>query len=582
MLNHIKIRNFKRFDKIDVDLGARVVFIGPNNSGKSTALQAIAFWDLGLKRWNERFSEKPDLKERIAVTINRNDLISMPVPSTRLLWFDLHVRNVELINKKQSTSNIRIDIIVDGITGGKSWSCGLEFDYVNPELFYCRPLRTGNINKPSKKLDRMSIPKEANNVQIAYLPPMSGLASFEPKLEPGRINVLVGEGQTAQILRNLCYKVYDLSETHASWLELKEHIKRLFGVELMPPVFNIVRGEITMSYKEKNGVQLDLSVSGRGLQQTILLLAYMYANPNTVLLLDEPDAHLEILRQRQTYQLLSTVAEEQGSQIIIASHSEVVLNEAAGRDTVVAFIGKPHTITDRGSQVLKSLKDIGYDQYLPALTKGWVLYLEGSSDLAILQEFASILKHPVKEHLEDVFVHYVSTNLPQKARDHFYGLQEAKKELKGIAIFDRLDKELHTDSSLIELMWSKREIENYFCTEDVLIAYARSELNEDDIFGKAEADRREEVMCESISDISIALSTLGKPDPWSPDIKTTDDFLDPLFDKYFKRLELPNSFRKNRYYKLARFVNPKDIDPEIKEKLDLIYKVLLKAKPSVY
>lgn len=89
-------------------------------------------------------------------------------------------------------------------------------------------------------------------------------------------------------------------------------------------------------------------------QQTLLLLAYMYANPGAVLLLDEPDAHLEILRQRQIYQVLTQTAAETNSQIIAASHSEVLLNEAADRDIVIAFVGKPHRIDDRGSQVLKS------------------------------------------------------------------------------------------------------------------------------------------------------------------------------------------------------------------------------------
>ncbi len=99
-----------------------------------------------------------------------------------------------------------------------------------------------------------------------------------------------------------------------------------------------------MSYKEASGIQLDIASSGRGLQQTLLLLTHLYANPGTVLLLDEPDAHLEILRQRQTYQLLTEIAEKMGSQVIAASHSEVVLNEAADRDVVIAFVGKPHRL----------------------------------------------------------------------------------------------------------------------------------------------------------------------------------------------------------------------------------------------
>jgi AAA15 family ATPase/GTPase len=54
MLTKIKIRNFKRFGNVEVDLGNPVVFIGPNNSGKTSALQALALWQVGLSRWNER------------------------------------------------------------------------------------------------------------------------------------------------------------------------------------------------------------------------------------------------------------------------------------------------------------------------------------------------------------------------------------------------------------------------------------------------------------------------------------------------------------------------------------------------
>ena len=98
------------------------------------------------------------------------------------------------------------------------------------------------------------------------------------------------------------------------------------------------------------GTSLDLSSSGRGLQQTLLLLAYIVSHPGSVLLLDEPDAHLEILRQRQIYQMLTELAKKHGSQIIAASHSEVILNEAADRDVVVAFLGSPHRVDGRGSQ----------------------------------------------------------------------------------------------------------------------------------------------------------------------------------------------------------------------------------------
>ncbi len=572
MLTRIQIKNFKQFDNVDIELGKAVVLIGPNNSGKTTALQALALWELGIRRWTEKRVETTSSK-RSGVAINRNDLISIPIPSALLLWRDLHVRNMERAEKgaTKQTENVRIEIIATGVTDGIEWSCGLEFDYANVESLYCRPLKIDNGEQR-----RMAMPLEANAVRVAFLPPMSGLAAVEPKWEPGRISVLLGEGQTAQVLRNLCYQLSSPPLTTENWNRLVDDIARLFNVTLLPPQYVKERGEITMTYKESNGIELDLSSSGRGFQQTLLLLAYLYTNPRTVLLLDEPDAHLEVLRQRQIYQLLTEVASANGSQIIAASHSEVVLNEAADRDVVVAFVGKPHRIDDRGGQVIKALKEIGFDQYYQAEQTGWVLYLEGSTDLDILRKFARTLQHRAAILLERPFIHYVG-NTPQKARDHFFGIREGKKDLVGIAIFDRLDKELKKDSYLVEAMWKKRELENYLCIEEVLLSYARAD-EAGDLFVQAEAFRRENVMRESIKEITNALRTLRR-DPFSPDVKATDEFLDPLFENYFSQLKLPNLLRKNDYHELAGLVPKEKIDIEIIEKLDEIVKIAAQAKP---
>src|SRR5271168_578876 len=435
MLTKLKIRNFKRFENVEIELGNPVVFIGPNNSGKTTALQALALWEVGLRKWNEKRAGKEAPEKRPGVTINRKDLIAVPVPYANLLWRDLHSRDVQQNGGKPVTKNIRIEIVVDGVTEDKAWSCGLEFDYANEESFYCRPLRVSDDKNP----ERMPVPILANSTRIAFLPPMSGLAAVERRLDPGAINVLIGEGRTAEVLRNLSYAIAEYLPEERAWQKLVGRIQALFGITLNRPEYIDERGEIQMTYREQDGPQLDLSSSGRGLQQTLMLMAYLQANPGAILLLDEPDAHLEILRQRQIYQLLTDLARESGSQIIAASHSEIILNEAADRDVVVAFVGKPHRIDDRGSQLLKALREIGFEQYYQAEQEGWVLYLEGATDLAILRVFAETLEHPAYDSLEQVFVHYVQ-NQPSKAQGHFRGLREGKSDLVGFALFDRLQK----------------------------------------------------------------------------------------------------------------------------------------------
>src|SRR5271165_2925280 len=104
MLTRLVIRNFKRFEDVEIPLSSPVVFIGPNNSGKTTALQALALWELGLRRWKEkRGTGAPE--KRPGVNINRRDLF-VPGSEAKQLWRKLHVRDVQKLNGKQETKNI--------------------------------------------------------------------------------------------------------------------------------------------------------------------------------------------------------------------------------------------------------------------------------------------------------------------------------------------------------------------------------------------------------------------------------------------------------------------------------------------
>ena len=89
-------------------------------------MQALALWDIGLKRWNEKRAGRKTPEKRPGVTVNRRDLVSIPVPDANLLWRNLRVRDVRTVDGRPRTSNIRIDIVVEGVTetgrGPAAWS----------------------------------------------------------------------------------------------------------------------------------------------------------------------------------------------------------------------------------------------------------------------------------------------------------------------------------------------------------------------------------------------------------------------------------------------------------------------------
>jgi len=571
VLTKLTVRNLKQFDVAEIELAERVVFVGPNDAGKTTALQALALWETGLRRWNEKRKGKPSPEKRPGVTINRRDLISLPVPEARLLWRNLEVRSVRRVDGKQVTTGILIEVVVEGVTDGTPWVCGFELDYANPESFYCRLAKTG-VSADGEPA-RIPVPSQAEDVRVAFLPPMSGLAAEEDLLNLGSINVRLGEGRTAEVLRNLCYQLVVDADDRSRWDRLCRRMERLFGVSLDEPVFIPERGQITMSYRNRSGTSLDLSASGRGMQQTLLLLAYLAARPGSVLLLDEPDAHLEVLRQREIYNVLSEAAREERSQIVAASHSEVILEEAADRDVVVAFVGRPHRIDDRGSQVLKSLRAIGFEHYYLAEIAGWVLYLEGSTDLAILASLAKRLDHPAAAVLRKPFVQYVGDR-PPKAYEHFYGLSEAKDDLVGFALFDRRDDPLEARPRLVQVQWRRREIENYIAVPEALVEWAAAESGRGTLFEEAWRD----AMRESVNRLTEAQRAIHG-ESWLNDVKASEEFLDPLFRDFFTRVGAPGLLRKTDYHTIADHMPTDLIHPEVTEVLDAIAETAGKAKP---
>ena len=137
MITKFTIRNFKRLQDVTLDLGSAAVFIGPNNSGKTTALQALALWDIGWRRWAAKRDEST-ASERQGVTINRRDLFAIPVPSAKLLWADLHTHQSARKDGKPKTDKVYINLTAEGDQGGVAWRCSLDFYYAKEESFYCR------------------------------------------------------------------------------------------------------------------------------------------------------------------------------------------------------------------------------------------------------------------------------------------------------------------------------------------------------------------------------------------------------------------------------------------------------------
>src|SRR5690606_38615818 len=107
-------------------------------------------------------------------------------------------------------------------------------------------------------------------------------------------------------------------------------------------------------------------------QQMLLIFAYLYSHKRSVLLVDEPDAHLEILRQKQVYILLREIAAENQSQVVLVTHSEVILEEALDHNLTLLLEGRADNLAAR-NDIKNSLKHFGAAHYLKARERKYVL-----------------------------------------------------------------------------------------------------------------------------------------------------------------------------------------------------------------
>ena len=592
LLHYLEIQNFKRFgDRQRIELDHPAVLIGPNNCGKTTAIQAIALWSQAVKTWYDSKGKAPP-KERTSTSINRLNIVAVPVQRTRYFWHNTNVR--------RGNRDVPLVLTVGLSHGNTVEPVTMRFRNQGDELIYCTP--------DEATLDRPELIAAAAGLGVELLYPMSGLETEEPILQPGRIDVLLGQGQTAQVLRNLCLLVY--KEAPEDWDRIAALMERLFAVRLGRPQ-ETTRGSINLFYRQDNAKELlDVALAGRGLQQMLLIFAYLHSHRRSVLLIDEPDAHLEILRQKQVYVLLREIAAGQGSQVILVTHSEVLLEEALDHNLTLLLHGRADDLAAKAG-IRNALKHYGAEHYLRARQRGYVLYVEGRTDLDMLRALARRLRHPVYDGWDErANAFYVQDNFPDSdpdtelerveggfgvtPRQHYFALRALVPGLVGLAILDGDGRERPDvdEGGLRVAYWRRYECENYFVTPAALRAYATGEYSDMPLFGQFE-NEIDAVLAELILERVFSgrtrdfttwqgLDADASRLVWASSTSSikVSDFAEEFFRRLADRLGHVMLLRKGELHRLVDLADPESIPGEVTEKLDLLAGLFATARPG--
>ncbi len=543
----------------------------------------MALWSQAVRTWYDVRRES-SAKERTATSLNRLSIVAVPVTRTRFFWHNTQVR--------KGSKDIALNITVGVEFEGHVHPLTMRFRNQGDELVYCTP-------DPSV-MGNLKLLAYASSLRVELLYPMSGLDTEEPILQPGRVDVLLGQGRTADVLRNLCLAVARTSV--GDWQRIVDLMRRLFKVDLGAPE-ETSRGSITLAYRQDSVKEaLDISSAGRGMLQMLLVFAYLFSHKRSVLLVDEPDAHLEILRQKQVYVLLRDIASENGSQVVMVTHSEVILDEALDKNLTLLLEGRADDLA-RKDDIRNSLKHFGAEHYVKARQRGYVLYAEGGTDVDMLRALATRLNHEAAQVWDErINTFYVQNNFPLQdfdaelerveggfgitPLDHFNGLRNLLPDLEGLGILDNDGRNRpDRDYGALKLRyWRRYEAENYFVVPDLLERFARSRYPSEDLF----AAQVHALITEVLDEVLISLVFDGQAEDhraWRGaasdaarviwEAKTEHRKLSAVAEEFFRRLAQRQGgamlLTKGELHRLVPLADlSASAEKEVPEKLDLV------------
>ena len=536
MIRQVSIENFKSFRNLDFAIPDLVVFAGPNSSGKSTILEAIAFWSEICTLWIESGA---DFAKNEHGNYNGVDLNLLRVNSISLATFD-HLW----------TSRVTRDPVMVELHTSR-WRVAFEIIYNNAEWATVRPRQ----DVSEDDLDAM----RDDPMRVSYVQPFSGLSREEPAYHVKHIEGQMLRGVGGRILKNL---VAELGSDRETWEELKRVVASWFGYEILMPS----RGRTVFARYRQTQEELgyDLSSGASGFLQVLGVYASLLYKKSSVILLDEPDPDLHILLQERMYRDLRKLARQRGAQLIVATHSEVVIRASKASDLrVITADGNEIREAKDNKHVLRTLRIDSVD-FVLCNTEPGILFLEGDSDLSILREWARVLRHRLLDFLERPFWKPIAERPDRNrfSRKEYSALKMVAPH--GFSAVELRDSDgdvtrptvvtENLPGGFVRLYWMRKEIENYLLHKPFLTRFLERRCSEDGV-------RR-------------AVRHIGQ---WWPPALVENAFVDgsPVRTMDGKK-ELGNLLTEagleleGEYHLLAREMQADEINPEVGEKMDLI------------
>jgi predicted ATPase len=379
-LERVRIDGLKGFDDCTIHLAPLTLLTGPNNSGKSTVLQAIA---LGFECFRRCLNTAKWTLQKAGRSVTEFDFL--PVNEPKDLWFEK--------TWKPSLKTERYVRVSLGFSNGFQFSGRLRFLY-------------GGINL-GVEVDEGEASEEVLRSLAAaspvLLPATPGPGSHEDYFPLAQIHRFLSMREPSRVIRNVLLRLtLESANGNSDALDFVNYVlDKYFATTLHRMDFEESKDLEVRAPLRSEGADyvLDVVSAGSGLSQVLMLAAVLAWRKPGLVLLDEPDAHLHSSVQAQLLDFLSDLATQFHIQIIAATHSRDLISRAPLQSIVPV---------DRARVEVRPLQSIEHillefqrhgsidnvDLALLYQTRR-CLFVEGKKDIDLLPRLAERLKFPL-------------------------------------------------------------------------------------------------------------------------------------------------------------------------------------------
>ena len=352
MITELTARNFKSWeDTGKLRFAPLTGLFGANSSGKTSILQVLLMLKQTVEHpspdWNEPlyFGNEESLVNLgnfgTVIHKHKQDLsldISVSWKSSTVADINKYIRfynlNVETLSSSQGDRDRSEEIsfstnIARGVVNNSYYATDLyRFDVQQPDLFRCYGFRTAR-NQIMEISSRFEGDFENLFSRILYLGPLREHPRPRYTWDGDHPKGIGQDGKKAiSALLSGRVRHFSIDEQILKWLQQLE----LINSYDLRPLSDTGRDYEFLVKQYKSGPEVRLTDIGFGVSQVlpVLILCY-YAPEGSILILEQPEAHLHPKVQTELADVLIDVVKNRNVQIILESHSEYLLSRLQRR-----------------------------------------------------------------------------------------------------------------------------------------------------------------------------------------------------------------------------------------------------------